>query len=857
MAIGDRSALLGALEQLRLRLLDLSGRNRLLNFRHTAGRALQFSEGQPSAVYQRLVEGANRPSIAILGLPEPPREGWIERNGRLSRPDPVQWAQGQGIPTNYDLPDAGKHSSGANVRALLYVDQLAQHCRKIEREAVSAIEETGANMLFLVLGFLDFPDQPNSDRIFSAPLISVPVAVLRRESAGSQVFFLQYTGDDISENLSLREKLKADHSMILPPLDEEQIDVEEYFSTIQKVVAPRPGFAVRRRVSLCLLNFANMLLVRDLDPENWPQDGKRHCLLDHPVVREIFEGSPRETDGGFGGAPEHKVEDDPGAKIPLVFDADSSQHSALVDVLVDRRNVVIEGPPGTGKSQTITNLIAASLEAGKTVLFVAEKLAALEVVKVRLALAKLDPFVLELHSNKTTKKKVLEELAARKSFDGKPPPNFAHKLQQLDTYRSELRMYRDIINSVTHNALGLSLHEIMWRAERRRCALSVEDRLLNLISISDATEISVIELTRRTDCLEHFGAQYQSLGGVDGDSTFWGFFPDALGPGEDIRLEQLFFSSCEWADRFVDDVVQYAEALDSGVVGVTLDSAEAQLRGLRAVLIAADQEQSLHLVPKLFQADNTGARAKRVLEAFSDQLGRYHALAPIVNQGFRSELSANQERLNVLRQLDGVAARLGASHQSIADLIELCRVLRRESERLADAFRIVGDFCAQKRIPFDGDRSKLPRLARLAQAVTEVPDELLHLQTSGLTREGCVPALEALANVQRQWTRLLDDLNNSLYADALPTEGALRQAILVLQQGEAWYRIFQNRWRSAVSVHKTLQRKKERLRVAHRIEQLERAIEFLHLAERRKNDPAWNCTLGFRRRQTSCRLMVI
>ena len=280
----------------------------------------------------------------------------------------------------------------------------------------------------------------------------------------------------------------------------------------------------------------------------------------------------------------------------------------------------------------------------------------------------------------------------------------------------------------------------MWRAERRRCALSVEDRLLNLISISDATEISVIELTRRTDCLEHFGAQYQSLGGVDGDSTFWGFFPDALGPGEDIRLEQLFFSSCEWADRFVDDVVQYAEALDSGVVGVTLDSAEAQLRGLRAVLIAADQEQSLHLVPKLFQADNTGARAKRVLEAFSDQLGRYHALAPIVNQGFRSESSANQERLNVLRQLDGVAARLGASHQSIADLIELCRVLRRESERLADAFRIVGDFCAQKRIPFDGDRSKLPRLARLAQAVTEVPDELLHLQTSGLTPGGVRPS---------------------------------------------------------------------------------------------------------------------
>jgi hypothetical protein len=86
-----------------------------------------------------------------------------------------------------------------------------------------------------------------------------------------------------------------------------------------------------------------------------------------------------------------------------VFDAHSSQHSALVDVLAQQKNVVIEGPPGTGKSQTITNLIAASIVDGKKVLFVAEKLAALDVVKARLTRAGLDPFLLELHSNKTNK----------------------------------------------------------------------------------------------------------------------------------------------------------------------------------------------------------------------------------------------------------------------------------------------------------------------------------------------------------------------------------------------------------------------------------------------------------------------
>jgi hypothetical protein len=139
MVTRDRSALLGALEQMRLRLLDLTGRNRLLNFRHTAGRSLQFSEGQPSAIYQRLVEGANRPLIGILGLPEPPRDAWIERNGRLARPDPREWGSAQGILTNYDLPDSGGAPGGANLRALLYPDDLAKHCRKIEREAVLAI----------------------------------------------------------------------------------------------------------------------------------------------------------------------------------------------------------------------------------------------------------------------------------------------------------------------------------------------------------------------------------------------------------------------------------------------------------------------------------------------------------------------------------------------------------------------------------------------------------------------------------------------------------------------------------------------------------------------------------------------
>ncbi|MGC2525892.1 MAG: DUF4011 domain-containing protein [Stellaceae bacterium] len=843
---GGYDSLLAALEQLRLRLLDLTGRNRLLNFRHSTGRSLQFVEGQPRAIYDRLVEGANRPLVNILGLPEPARRDWIERNGRLSRPDPGAWARQQGIPTSYDLEDGSLDPGASNVRALLYLDDLAKHCRKIEREAVLAIEETGANMLFLVLGFLDCPDQRDSDRTFAAPLVSVPVSMSKREIAGNQVFALQHTGDDISENLSLREKLKTDHSIILPELVEDQIDIEGYFSAIQEIIKDRPGFAVRRRVSLCLLSFTNMLLVRDLDPTKWPKIGEQHTLLDHPIVREVFQGRAGEAaEGGWGIAKEHEVEDGPGARIPLVFDADSSQHSALVDVLLERKNLVIEGPPGTGKSQTITNLIAACLVEGKRVLFVAEKLAALEVVRTRLTRAGLDPFILELHSNKTTKKRVLEELAKRAAYRANSPPDLPRKLQELEGHRNDLRAYRDLINSITHNSFGHTLHQIMWRAERFRMALTIDERPLTQRAVSDAREMSEFELSRRMDCLGHLADQYSYVGGFDANCPFWGFFPERIIPGEEVRLQEIFLSSREWAERFVTSASEYDDVLGDRTFGLTLDDARAQVDALGTVIAAADGTLPLHLTPKLFLDDKTGTRAKRRLEAFAAQAARFYELAPIAALGIRVEDTVTRAHLEALRALERTGNQLGISLETPSRIVDLCTQLQNESDRLAGAMSAIEDFCAQNGIPFDGSRSKFAQLTELAQAVTEAPEELLHLQSAGLTRDGSHHAIETLAKLQGEWTELAYDLEGFLYLDALPSEGTLKQAILIFREGDAWYRSFQGRWRAAVATHKSLQRTKRRLGGRARLTQLERLVSLLQLKERWKTDPAWLQYIGF------------
>ncbi len=839
------SPLTTALEQLRLKLLDLTGRNRLINFKHTAGKSLQFVEGHPAAIYQKLVEANNKANISVLGLPEPARRDWVDRNGRLQRPEPRDWAKSVGVSADYDISGAGEDSEESNVRALMYPDDLAKHCRKIEREATLAIEETGANMLFLVLGFLEFPDQRDSDKTFTAPLISVPVSLQKKEVAGIQQFSLQYTGDDISENLSLREKLRNDFGLVLPELGEEQIDVNGYFAEIQAIIKKQPGFALKHRVSLCLLSFSNMLLVRDLDPSKWPANGDENSLIDHPIVREVFEGRADDGGAGLSLAEEHLVEEGPGASIPLVYDADSSQHSALIDVLSLKKNLVIEGPPGTGKSQTITNLIAACLAEGKKVLFVAEKLAALEVVKNRLSLAGLDPFVLELHSNKTNKKRVLEEIAKRTTFRPNHPNDLPRLQQQLEAHRQDLKAYTDLINSIAHNAFGLTLHQIMWRAEKHRQGLSNEESMLSQISIGDATQISEFEFGRRMDCLGYLGSQYRSVGGFDASCTFWGFYPERLIPGDEVKLTQLFEAADEWGQALVDASKHYSQVLGGRIHNLSLEFSGEQLAVLKNLLETANQQLPLHLIPGFFEDDETGAKAAQALDAFAKQVEQFHSLEGAVKAALKLESSVTKSGTDDLKGLQRIAGSLGADLGTLNELRTLHQQLVETAGKLSTANANLVMFLSEKKIPYNGSTQKLEQLLGFTDLVLDAPEEHFHLQTPGLTRDGAVQALDQLHALQEEWTGLEKELGDSLYVDTLPHEGDIKQAILTLREGDAWYRIFQGRWRKAVGLHKALQRTKLKMPGHKRLEQLEQIVKLLGLKEQWKSSPTWTQFRGF------------
>jgi transcription elongation GreA/GreB family factor len=839
------SPLTSALEQLRLKLLDLTGRNRLINFKHTAGKSLQFVEGQPAAIYQKLVESTNRAHISVLGLPEPARREWVDRNGRLQRPDPREWAKSVGVSSVYDISDTEGDSKVSNVRALMYPDDLAKHCRKIEREAVLAIEETGANMLFLVLGFLEFPDQRDSDKTFTAPLISVPVSLQKKDVAGIQQFSLQYTGDDISENLSLREKLRNDFGLVLPELAEEQIDVNRYFADIRSIIKKQPEFALRHRVSLCLLSFSNMLLVRDLDPAKWPSKEGKNSLIDHPIVREVFEGRADDGGAGLDLAEEHLVEEEPGAKIPLVYDADSSQHSALIDALSLNKNLVIEGPPGTGKSQTITNLIAACLAQGKKVLFVAEKLAALEVVKNRLSLAGLDPFVLELHSNKTNKKRVLEEISKRIKFRPNQPNDLPRLQQQSENYRQNLKAYTDLINSIAHNTFGSTLHQIMWRAEKHRQRLSNDETMLSQINVGDATQISEFEFGRRMDCLEYLGSHYKSVGSFDEDSTFWGFYPERLFPGDDVKLTLQFKAADEWSQVLVAASKHLSQVLGGPIHNLSLAYCNEQLTTLTNLLSTANQQLPLHLIRGFFKEDETGANAAQALGAFAKQVEQFHSLEGAVNTALKLESSVTKSQAEHLKDLQRIAGFFGADLGTLDQMRVLHKRLVESAGRLSTANTNLVKFLGDKTIPFNGSTQKLDQLLSLADLVSDAPEEHLHLLVPGLARDGAAHALSELLSLQEQWNRLEKELNVTLYVDALPPVGDIKQAILTLREGDTWYRIFQDRWRNAVRLHKALQRAKLKVPSQKRLDELEQIGKLMDLKEQWKCSPTWVQVLGF------------
>jgi len=574
-----QSEIRAALAQLRKQLLDLTAHNPLISFKHAkSGRYIRLVDELPDLIIQQLYDGK---MLAFASVPEPSAdelERWKDNGGDLikMRPPVVDWAKKCGISDSYDLPlkysDLGdRHHTNVRLQTLHYPDILEAKVSNLYRITRTMVEETGTNALHLTFGFLEWFESDSSEKAHHAPLYTLPVALEKGEierRTNTYQYTLRIREDEVQFNASIARRLLDDYQFVLPEIDPEQLP-EDYLSVVEEAIKARfPRWKVLRWGTLAMLNFSRLLMYRDLDPDNWPEG---HALDGHPLVNAVIrrtdvkDGENAETISDKRIQTEYAIDDlkDIHDNYPLVDVADSSQHSALIDA-ISGRNLVIQGPPGTGKSQTITNLIAAALCKGKSVLFVSEKLAALNVVKHRMEKLGLGEFCLELHSHNTKKMGVVESIKQRYEKKYRDTRRLDELKERHGKLVRELNAHAERVNQPWKNT-GITILEILVRCARYRKELHGEweklriDRLTGDSWTSGHHAETLIEFEAYLKQLTLIGSELPD--GVGIDSHPWrGIYAADLDGGSISQIMKLLR---DWEES-LKSLVQTVSALPGG-----------------------------------------------------------------------------------------------------------------------------------------------------------------------------------------------------------------------------------------------------------------------------------------------------
>ena len=438
------------IEHWKRKLLDLSLRNSLLNFR-SSKKALKIEAPNPALLEDLL---ANRNEFRLL-----PRPALLEGSDTRDR---------QLFEQRENRDARREHALLALNKKELFVlatdEELDNNLTEFYRSARTSLEEGGANTLFLALGFLVWSRDEKDSQKYRAPLILLPVT-LQRQSIRSG-FTLALQDDEPRFNPTLLQMLRQDFHLNLGieegelPKDDSGLDVQRIWNQVSQAVKNTAGWEVTSDVVLSLFSFGKYLMWKDLAD-------RADQLRQSPVVRHLID-SPREnfnSDVPFVEPRDLDETCDP-SRTFCPLPADSSQLSAIL-AAANGKDFVLVGPPGTGKSQTIANLIAQCLAEGKRILFVAEKIAALDVVYRRLREVGLGDFCLQLHSSKARKAEVLAQLNSSWEARGESETSHWHsQAERLKVLRNNLNGYVATLHEKFPN--GLTIYKAIGTVVRRQ-----------------------------------------------------------------------------------------------------------------------------------------------------------------------------------------------------------------------------------------------------------------------------------------------------------------------------------------------------------------------------------------------------
>jgi len=508
----DQEVVETQLENLRKRLLDFSTRNDLLNHTHNqrSTKYIRVVDELPNELYSKLVEG----KMEFKALPdvdsEPPDEKTpdflsklelekltnqdyqtkvSELGNKLSDEQEIQaldrelrdvvrsilrlppfkrgknvnlaeHAKLHGFNPNYELPlpddFLSPEHSDKFIQTLFVPDGLDRRLRSLYSKYQQFLSDTGINVLRAGFGFLEWYEDKNSDRALHAPLLMLPLTMERVASRSGARFYVSSGGMQAELNQTLAEKLKS-MNVELPEFEENDTP-EIYFEKIVPLIEKKSKWNLRRFVTIGIFPFQKISMWKDLEANSWPLNS----LLENSILATLLGGL--ESGSSYGSAlDEYEIDELSirGEAPPIYMSADSSQHSAIMDVL-EGKNLVIQGPPGTGKSQTIANIIAAAMHQNKSILFVAEKQAALNVVASRLRAIGLGPCLLDLHkrNDKTSMHcGIQENIEAR--HENKQPDTKNGK-GVLKYHLEKFRKHEELLHRET-GYTSLSGYELLWK----------------------------------------------------------------------------------------------------------------------------------------------------------------------------------------------------------------------------------------------------------------------------------------------------------------------------------------------------------------------------------------------------------
>lgn len=424
------------------RLLDLSLRNNLLNIRITKN-TLQMIPANLAGLEDALANGGE---FRLLHRPADWESPALEFGIYSSIPesDPV-------------INFVNSELTQKRLRFYLSENDLGKALTHLYRSSRTSIEENGANTLYLALGLLKWYETPSSERPRYAPILLLPVEIIRKSAAKGYV--IRSREEETMMNITLLEMLRQNFGITVPgldplPTDESGVNVKLIYSIIRNCIKNQRKWDVEEQAILGIFSFNKFIMWNDIhnNADKLVQNKIVSSLINGKIEWEAATEEIDATDMDKQLSPTDIV-------LPII--ADSSQLEAIYEAVHDK-TFILHGPPGTGKSQTITNIIANALYKGKRVLFVAEKMAALSVVQNRLAAIGLAPFCLEIHSNKTKKSAVISQLKeTTEIIKQTPPEEFKKEAERLLNLRAELNQYIEALHK--EYPFGLSLYDAITR----------------------------------------------------------------------------------------------------------------------------------------------------------------------------------------------------------------------------------------------------------------------------------------------------------------------------------------------------------------------------------------------------------